>query len=150
MADTVDVGGRPLKFSTPQELQIKVDEYFSGCDRTILRQKYDKEGNITETIYRPYTITGLAVALGVERETILTYGERDGFSDIIKEAKRKCQNTYEENALTGAYNPAFAIFAVKNHFGWKDKTEVEQSNTHIIINNTTSDEELKQLASGIL
>lgn len=122
-------GGRPLMFQTKEELEKKIEEYFKKCDETIVKRKYDKEGNVIEEWSNPYTITGLAMHLNTSRETLCEYGEKPMFVDIIKKAKEKCEECYERNALLGKYNPAFAIFAVKNHFNWKDKQEVEHGGT---------------------
>lgn len=86
--------GRPLKFSSPKDLQTKVDKYFKNCDphmATITEwvQARDSSGAlkkdenglnyikkvthkvITEPI--PYTITGLALALDTTRDVLLDY-----------------------------------------------------------------------------
>lgn len=95
-----------MKFTTPEELQEKVDAYFNQCDET-------KE---------PYTITGLALALDTTRETLLDYEGKDVYSDTIKKAKQRCHNYAEKYLYTGK-NVTGAIFNLKNNYGWKDKTE---------------------------
>jgi len=98
--------GRPLKFKSLEELKKKIDEYFK------------------ETDIQKYTITGLALALNTCRQTLLNYEEKDEFLDTIKRAKLIVENAYElslrENGKAGD------IFGLKN-FGWKDKTEVDQT-----------------------
>ncbi len=46
--------GRPLKFQTVEELQAAIDGFFKECDQ---KQK-------------PYTITGLALALDTSRKLL--------------------------------------------------------------------------------
>lgn len=106
MAQEVDIGGRPPKFDNADDLQKKVDEYFVWA----------KEQNNGLK-----TITGLALFLGFEsRQSIYDY-EKDGtFSYIIKNARLRVEEGYEER-LHGAM-PTGAIFALKN-MGWKDKVE---------------------------
>ncbi len=104
--------GRPLKFKTVKELQKKIDEYFATCD---------EKG-------KPYIITGLAYHLDTTRRTLLDYEDRDEFSHTIKRAKTKIE-AYTEEQL---YTPKIAngvAFNLKNNFGWRDKTEVEQNIT---------------------
>lgn len=140
--------GRPLKFGTPEEMQKKIDAYFRNCDphwkmvTTWVYQRDDK-GNIdytkpmvkerrrerTEQI--PYTITGLALALGTSRETLVNYEERDNFFDTVKAAKMKCQN-YAELHLFRGKNATGAIFSLKNNYGWVDRRE-EDGEQHVII-----------------
>lgn len=100
------MGGRPLKFSTVEILQSKIDEYFAN---TPLDQQ---------------TITGLAISLDTSRETLMNYENRDEFFDTVKKAKDKIEYAYEMRGLkVGA---AFDIFRLKN-MGWKDKQETEHS-----------------------
>jgi phage-related protein len=103
-------GGRPLKFNNVEELESMIDSYFIECDQS----------------KKPYSITGLAVWLDTSRETLINYEERPEFFDTIKRAKVKCENWVEEGALMNRINATSAIFNLKNNYGWKDKTEVEQ------------------------
>ena len=73
---------------------------------------------------RPYTITGLALALGTSRQTLMNYEHREAFFDTIKKHKTRVENYAEERLYSG--NAAGPIFALKN-FEWKDKQEVENS-----------------------
>jgi hypothetical protein len=135
-------GGRPLKFKSVKELQEKIDAYFADCDPhmeevTEWVQARDSKGQLKKdenglnylvevthkvmTEQKPYTITGLALALDTSRETLLDYEEKQEFSDTIKKAKDRCHNYVENSLLTS--NPTGAIFNLKNNYGWKDKTE---------------------------
>lgn len=130
---------KPLKFKSPEELQEKIDKYFTDCDKK-------KE---------PYTITGLCLALDITRQTLINYedcfdnnwlkrlnnDEKAIYVDTVKKAKLKCEN-YVEKQLLDPYskkNPAGDIFALKN-YGWTDKTEVVTSTKDI---NITLDNEDK-------
>lgn len=109
-------GGRPLKFKTAEEMQKAIDLYFESC------WEVDKEGNRKQT--KPYTVTGLANALGMDRKALLEYQNRDQFTNAIKEAKRKVAQYVEEYLFMGK-NQTGAIFNLKNNFDWKDKTETD-------------------------
>jgi len=106
-------GGRPLKFQSVEELEQKVADYFAECDSK----------NI-ETLVKPYTITGLAYALGCDRDTLLNYEQKEEFFGTVKKAKLKIHSWTEEYLFTGK-NQTGAIFNLKNNYGWKDKTESE-------------------------
>lgn len=105
-------GGRPMKFKTPSEIETKANEYFTMCDAN------DK----------PYTITGLAMALDTDRQTLINYENRDEFFDTIKKMKQKVENYAEERLFNGG-NTAGVIFNLKNNYGWVDKQEVEANVT---------------------
>ena len=104
-------GGRPLKFSTPEELQAKIDAYFADL--------FDDDGKAR----RPVTITGLALALDTSRETLCDYQHRDEFSDTVLRAKLRVERFAEEQ-LYLCRNSNGPIFALKN-FGWKDVQQKE-------------------------
>lgn len=108
-------GGRPLKFQSVEEFELAAQKYFD------------------ETPIGDWTITGLAVALGTSRVTLMDYEERDQFFNAIKGAKDKIEMSYELG-LKRRGN-AGDIFGLKN-FGWTDKTEIEQrgQNTNLNIN----------------
>lgn len=70
--------------------------------------------------------TGLALHLGFSsRDSLNDYGKKPGFSDSVKKALLRIESKYEKAAFT-ARNAAGPIFALKN-FGWKDKTEIDQT-----------------------
>lgn len=95
--------GRPAKYTSPEELQAAIDNYFQSTDLL--------------------TVTGLAMALGFcDRQSLFDYEKRPEFSCIIKAARLTVENCYEA-ALYGR-NCAGPIFALKQ-MGWKDKVEQE-------------------------
>lgn len=95
--------GRPLLFKSPDELKAKVDEYFE-----------------TE---QKWTLAGLAFFLGIDRQTLYNYKEREEFFDIIKSAVDRVAARYEER-LVYDNAPTGVIFALKN-MGWSDKSEMD-------------------------
>jgi len=125
-------GGRPPKFKKPQELEEKIKEYFESCWVDKVIETEDKEsGKITTTNIRyqdrPYTVAGLAEFLGFSsRQSLLDYDAKPEFLDIIKKAKLKIEMNVEEMLIQGK-NQAGPIFWLKNHAGYRDKTEAEIS-----------------------
>lgn len=114
--------GRPPKFKTVEELQEKIDAYFEKCD---------EDGE-------PYTVTGLALALDIDRHTLLNYEDREEFLPPIKRAKAKCEHWLLEKAIQNKVPQPIAIFVLKN-FGWTDKQEIEHTTTEFTINVETQD-----------
>jgi len=103
-----------------EDLQKKIEEYLKNCpDKKTL-----VVGEIKLEIATP-TITGLAYHLGFEsRQSFYDYEDKPEFSYTIKRARLFIEKEYEK-LLSGGQCTG-AIFALKN-FGWKDKTEVENS-----------------------
>jgi hypothetical protein len=153
------MAGRPLKFKSVASLRKKINAYFTDCDPHWVTEEYweyprlessnmfdynaepQLKSRKVQTSQKPYLITGLALALGTSRETLLDYenGARDLkegdegfdpnaalFSDTIKDAKLKCQS-YAENHLYTGKNATGAIFSLKNNYNWEDKTQVAQT-----------------------
>jgi hypothetical protein len=97
------LGGAPLKFETPEDLRIILQSYFDN------------------TPPEEWTVTGLALRAG-SKQLLNDYEKRDGYIDIVKQAKLIVENGYEidlkKHGRTGT------IFALKN-FDWKDKNETD-------------------------
>jgi len=108
--------GRPLKFSSKKDLDTKIKSYFDSC------WSVNSIGILSQT--RPYTVTGLAVALDTSRQTLINYESRERFFDTIKKAKDKIEN-YNEEQLYRNTQVAGVIFNLKNNYDWKDKTELD-------------------------
>lgn len=112
--------GRPLKYTNIEALQADIDAYFDGC--------VEKK--------KPFTITGLALAIDTCRQTLCNYEVKPEFMDTIKRAKLRCEAFAEEQLMSGS-NAAGPIFALKN-YGWSDKHDV-QIEGGITLNVTKSD-----------
>jgi hypothetical protein len=68
------------------------------------------------------TITGLCVYLGFEsRQSFYAYEEKEEYSYIIKKARLRVENYYEQCLQFG--NVTGAIFPLKN-MGWYDRQEL--------------------------
>ena len=119
---------KPPKFQDPDEFDKAIEDYFNSC---IENEK-------------PFTVTGLALALGCNPCTLRDYRDcmdndevlksldddvKLQISTSVKRAYQICEN-YEEEKLLDAKvskSPIGYIFALKN-FGWKDKIEQEITN----------------------
>ena len=106
--------GRPKIFDTADEMQEAVDAYFASL------QPVDDDG-LPNGDPEPTTITGLALALDMTRETLVQYGRDEAFSDTVKKAKMRVE-LFLERRLYGQA-PAGTIFNLKNNFGWKDQQD---------------------------
>ncbi len=116
-----------------EEMQKRIDAYFDECDGTLLT---DPNGQPILTkwgqqIYigkKPYTITGLALAIGFKsRQALLNYQGRAEFNDAITRAKSRVE-AYAEGRLYDKDGSSGAQFNLKNNFqnwdgGQKDNLE---------------------------
>ncbi|MCI9434766.1 MAG: hypothetical protein HFI86_05820 [Bacilli bacterium] len=119
--------GRPKKYTKTDTMQQKIDEYFKKCDKN----------------NKPYTMSGLAFALDMDRRSLLNYSKDDKFFPTIKKARNKVETYVEERLFYP--NATGVIFNLKNNFNWEDKQELNHSGS---INNpyaNLSEEELRKL-----
>jgi len=122
-------GGRPPIYEMPEQMQEAIDDYYESCWDIVEIKRGEGESQTIETVrrqMRPYTIMGLALAIGMTRETLCEYAKKGEFSDIVKRAKAIVERDVEENLLAGK-NAAGPIFWLKNHAGYTDKVIQEQS-----------------------
>lgn len=117
--------GRPPLYKTVEELQAIIDEYFSYCDNRI-KEVHKPDGEVYGySNPEPYTMAGLAYYLGMSRQTLIEYKNKDEFSDAIKRAREKVEFDVERRMNDkDTFTPGL-IFNAKNNFGWRDKTEQE-------------------------
>lgn len=129
-------GGRPLKFETVEALDLAIQNYFAGCDphttSALVETGRDSHGNMlfdTRTVLteqEPYTVSGLARALGISRDTLIAYKKRDQFVDSIRAAYERCHE-YAEKQLFGKAQSG-AAFSLKNNWAWRDRQELTGAN----------------------
>jgi len=105
--------GRPKKYNSVEEMQVKIDTYFSDCDER-------------KAIY---TIEGLCYWLDMERQSLLNYSKDEEFFDTIKRAKAKILARLQELASSGKHNATMAIFNLKNNYGYVDRSEVKNEHS---------------------
>ncbi len=128
-----NLGGRPPKYKTVEEMQVLINQYFASCREEVWAHNakkdtwtpvLDRNGIVETRQVKPYTVTGLAASLGMTRQQLVDYSTKDEFMDSIKAAKSKIEQFSEETLYT-ARNPVGAIFNLKNNWGWKDKHETD-------------------------
>lgn len=110
-------GGRGSKksFQTPEEVETACMEYFSSLQLQALNEKTGQY----ETYWRVGpTMAGLAMALGISKETLRRYGRSEEFGDVIDWAKEVICEFYE-TAVQRPGNQSGIIFTMKN-YGYSD------------------------------
>ena len=107
--------GQPPCFSSREELQTEIEDYFKSC----FVYESDENGIVVGTRWlKKPTLGGLAIHLGCDRATIWNYSKSDRYFDIIKRAKDIITNFTEELLIEGK-NPVGAINTLVNlRVGW--------------------------------
>ena len=132
MSETENKVGRPPMYKTPEEMQKAIDEYFESCDGEYIiidgSAVTDKNGIPVKTKARPYTITGLALALGFSgRQALMNYEDNPEFMDTVKRAKSRIEQ-YAEERLFDKDGVNGAKFNLSNNFkGWSEKQQIDSN-----------------------
>ena len=125
--------GRPPLWTDVDSLEATIEEYFDFCDNRIQQVYSKKSDSVIEVINpAPYTMSGLAYYLHMDRRSLLNYSKKADFFPTIKAARDRVALDVENRLMEGG-NAAGAIFNLKNNFDWKDKTEVEGSGSIEVI-----------------
>ena len=95
------------KYETIEDMQKKIDNYFDYCEKN----------------KKPFTVSGLAFALGLSREQLNVYCKRENFADTLKKAKARIEQYLEEKLVSGSCVTG-VIFSLKNNFGWADRQDI--------------------------
>ena len=76
-------------------------------------------------------VAGLALHLGVRRDTLYEWAKEDGkedFSDIFENVKGAQEKRLINGSLEGEFNPAISKMLLTKH-GYSDKQEIQQDIT---------------------
>lgn len=147
--------GQKRRFMSPEHLQCMVNEYFESCNGPLLDRYgnlvYDKNGNLVKTQVEPWTVSGLALYLGVATTTLKKY--REGridtlldemradtddymtFSSVVLKAKQKIES-YAEKRLYDRDGQQGARFVLDNAFQWvsrKEQAEIDKMTQESIL-----------------
>ena len=140
--------GSPKRFMSPEHLQCMVNEYFESCNGPLLDRYgnlvYDKDGKLVKTQVEPWTVSGLALYLGISTNTLKKYrqgrvdtlldemrAETDDymtFSSVVLKAKQKIES-YAEKRLYDRDGQQGARFVLDNAFEWvsrKEQAEIDR------------------------
>lgn len=141
--------GRPLKFDSVEDLQVRINQYFDDCDKHEDTRKWEHDEIEIEQqtgkkvctncwqperskgcmlisghlkLPRPYTVTGLALWLDTTRRTLLDYEAKAEFSHTVQAAKQRIENYAEEKLYDRSYPTRGVIFSLSNNAdGWSER-----------------------------
>lgn len=141
--------GAKRKFMSPEHLQCMVNEYFESCNGPLIDKfgnlVYDKQGNLVKVQVKPYTVSGLALYLGISTMTLKKYriglvddlldelhAETDDcltFSKVVCNAKQVIES-YAESRLydkDGQRGAQFVLDCCYNWVGHKERADIRKS-----------------------
>lgn len=124
--------GPYMKFRTPKDLQKHIDKYFKSC-MSVLRNKNGEvvyqDGKPVYVQTKPYTISGLALFLGITTNTLRTYQTKakaglilPEYADVVLMARQRIEE-YAEGQLYTRDGSRGGEFVLRAGFGWRTKSE---------------------------
>ncbi len=132
--------GRPPKYTSKEQIEGLIEDYFKSCEGHILTDNdgntvYDKWGYPVYVDRHPPTVTGLALALGfATRISLLDYQGKEEFCETILRAKSRIEQ-YTEERLFDKDGANGAKFSLQYNFKrWReDKPDEVKSPTINIV-----------------
>lgn len=113
------------KFKDLEELRRGIEAYFESCFEVVEEVRGEGKDRVVtkkRVQARPFTMSGLAYFLGVDRQTLLRYRwNKTEAGKLIQNAKKRIELYVEEQLLTDKRQVAGVIFNLKNNFGWTDE-----------------------------
>lgn len=107
--------GQPPCFASEEELQAAIEDYFNSC----FVYETDENGVVIGARWaKKPTLSGMAIHLGVARETIWNYSKSDRYFHTIKRAKDIITNFTEELLIEGKNIPGAINTLVNLRVGW--------------------------------
>lgn len=139
--------GEKPTFTSPQQLQDEIDQYFESCYGPLIDHKKhqlvrDEHGQVVKVQVRPFTVAGLAYYIGIPTEQLdrVSWGYFDSLDDsteddmlcsaILKRAKQRIA-MYSEQRLFDREGVKGAQFVLDHHFHMlskRDEAEIEALN----------------------
>jgi hypothetical protein len=126
-------GGHPPIIENAEEMQKKVEEYFTSLMPTPILDKDGRaietdKGRVAYTKERKPSVVGLALFLGYEsRQSFYDNIKKEEFSYILKRARSKVELGVLDNGMDEKIPQSLTIFLLKQ-FGYSDKPEQVKAN----------------------
>lgn len=70
---------------------------------------------------RPYTLSGLCLALGITKRQFKSLKTNKCFCDAVEMALLRIEAYIEENCMSGNFNGTFALAVLKENFGFGEE-----------------------------
>lgn len=108
-------------------------KYFKDCDNTVIYSSVcascKKEDGCLTCVKRrtkPYTLSGLCLALGITKRQFKDLKTNKCFCDAVEMALLRIEAYIEESCISGNLNGTFALAILREHFGFGGEDEEEK------------------------
>lgn len=121
--------GAPRKFNSPEELAQAFNDYFEYVENNPLKEaqlmkfKTDRDSESVKVFKRPLprvmTIQGFCAFTGIASSALYEYEKREGFKEIIAQAREVMYGQKIEGAAAGLFNSSI----IARELGLTEKSE---------------------------
>ena len=134
-----------LKYKSKEQLLQAVEKYF--MDRII--PDVDEDGNERFRWTERLTLSGLALNLGITRDTLLSYKLNPAYRDVVSNAIGVIEHFNEMGILESKQTPVGLFFILKNGFGWRDTQEHVVTSTNLLGDKLSEDDLRARLLNNV-
>lgn len=125
--------GAPKLYTSTTVMQRDIEKYFKACDdysykATMYQGVQVGYKDVTVKKPKPYTVEGLANALGMSRKSLAHYEKDQLFGNTVKNAKRMILVQKMERGNMGEGSPDFIKFDLKNNYDYVDRMHNDNTN----------------------
>ena len=115
---------------SPSEFARRAADYFAECDRpysyAACKSCADTAGGdrcikCGKNKSRPYTLSGLCLALGITKSTFYSLRQNKSYCESVEMAILKIEAYIEEGGVSGDIAGAVALAELKENFGWGEE-----------------------------
>ena len=140
---------RMKKMIDPADFAKRAAKYFQECDKGCasaacgkceLSFGDEKCMDCDKKKMKPYTVSGLCLALGITKKRFSLLKSDKSFAEAVEMALLKIEAYIEENCISGDISGTLALALLKEHFGWGEKDDTPDTVTILM------SEEAKKLA----
>lgn len=122
----------------PADFAKRAAKYFQDCDKgraTAACGKCDAAFGDDKCMIcekkrsKPYTVSGLCLALGITKRKFAVLKNDKSFAEAVEMALLKIEAYIEENCIAGDIGGTLALALLKEHFGWGEKDDTPDTIT---------------------
>ena len=121
------------KYNNVEQLVDRIDDYFKSITKLVETDVVNQNDECYTTVSfleRP-SIFRLCRHCNITNETLLQYHKLEGFTEAINYAKKVIEEFHVDMLADKNKATAGVMFQLKNNFGWKDATQIEQTNKNL-------------------
>ena len=125
--DGTNGGGKPAYYTSPEQLQVKVDEYFVDIKAGFKDEVITKKGDVQKVMrHKPPNLAALALHLGFANIAGMYRYEHASkeYGEVIAQARSTIEHLVVEGGMMGHYEPKITgLYLIKHGYNKDAKAD---------------------------